>query len=64
MTTTLRLAPFIPEGCVIIGESGINSEKDIRALIGTRINAVLVGSALMKDNDIEEKTAGLVKAGQ
>jgi indole-3-glycerol phosphate synthase len=64
MTTTLRLEPFIPEHCVIVGESGINNEKDIRALIGTRVNAVLVGSALMKDNDIEEKTAGLVKAGQ
>jgi len=64
LTATIRLAPFIPENCVIVGESGINNEKDIRALIGTRVNAVLVGSALMKDNDIEEKTAGLVKAGQ
>ncbi len=64
MTTALRLAPFIPEGCVIVGESGINDERDIQALKGARINAVLVGSALMKDNDIEEKTISIVKAGQ
>jgi indole-3-glycerol phosphate synthase len=63
MNTTLRLAPFIPQGCIIVGESGINDEKDVKALKGTRINAILVGSALMKSNDIEEKTGGMVKAG-
>ncbi len=64
MTAATGLTPFIPEDRIIVSESGINNERDIRALIGKRINAVLVGSALMKDNDIEEKTAGLVRAGE
>ena len=63
MTTTLSLAPLIPEACIVVGESGINNEEDIGKLKAARINAVLVGSALMKSSDIEEKTAGIVKAG-
>jgi len=60
---TYRLAPLIPEGSVIVGESGINDEKDIAALKGIPVNAVLVGSVLMKSNDIAGITGGLVKAG-
>jgi len=61
--TTFRLAPLIPPGCIIVGESGIENEEDVRALKETGVNAVLVGSALMKSDDIAGKTAGLVKAG-
>ncbi|MBN1626339.1 MAG: indole-3-glycerol phosphate synthase TrpC [Deltaproteobacteria bacterium] len=63
MNTAFSLTPFIPEGCIIVGESGINDEGDVRALKGSRINAVLVGSALMRDTDIEGKTGKIVKAG-
>jgi len=58
-----KLAPLTPEDCIIIGESGIEDEEDIRALKETGVNAVLVGSALMKSDDIAGKTAGIVKAG-
>jgi indole-3-glycerol phosphate synthase len=60
---TFKLAPLTPEGCIIVGESGIEEEEDVRALKGTGVNAVLVGSALMKNDDIAGKTAGLVNAG-
>jgi len=63
INTTFSLASLIPEDCVIVGESGINDEKDIHALKGTRVNAALVGSALMKNDDIAGITMGLAKAG-
>ena len=61
---TFKLAPLTPEGCIIVGESGIENEEDIRALRGTGVNAVLVGSAIMKSDDISGKAASLVNAGQ
>jgi indole-3-glycerol phosphate synthase len=60
---TFKLAPLMPEGCILVGESGIEDEDDIRALKGTGVNAVLVGSALMKSDDIAIKTAAIVRAG-
>lgn len=63
MNITLRLAPLVPEGRVIVCESGINDERDVKALKGKRINAVLVGSALMKSKDIGINTMSIVKAG-
>jgi indole-3-glycerol phosphate synthase len=64
MNTTFIIAPFIPEECVVVGESGINDERDIEALKGTRVNAVLIGSALMKSHDIGASATKIVKAGQ
>jgi indole-3-glycerol phosphate synthase len=60
---TFKLAPLTPGGCVLVGESGIENEEDVRALKGTGVNAVLVGSALMKSTDIGVKTSAFVKAG-
>jgi len=64
MSTISRLSPYIPEGCIIVGESGINDAGDVQALKGSRVNAVLVGSALMKDADMAVKTGKIVKAGR
>jgi indole-3-glycerol phosphate synthase len=60
---TFKLAPLTPEGCILVGESGIENEDDVRTLKGTGVNAVLVGSALMKSDDIAAKTAAIVQAG-
>jgi indole-3-glycerol phosphate synthase len=62
--TTLDLAPLVPESCVLISESGITTGKDIRRLKGRGIDAVLVGTALMKSNNIAAKTRELVEAGR
>ena len=62
--TTLELAPFIPDDCIIVSESGIENGDDIRLLKQVRINAVLVGSALMGSDDIESKTKEIVEAGK
>ena len=61
--TTLTLAPMMPEDCIVVSESGINNPVDIIKLKGTGINAVLVGSALMKSDDIAARTREMVNAG-
>lgn len=50
-----KLMPFVPEDVIKVSESGINSLKDVLLLKGLGVDAVLVGSALMKADDIEEK---------
>ncbi len=61
--TTFELAPLVPGDRVIISESGIENEGHIQSLKNTRVNAVLVGSALMKSDDPAGKTADIVQAG-
>jgi len=63
INATFRLAPMVPEGVVLVAESGINNGEDILALKGAGINAVLIGSALMKSDDIVKKTKEMVEAG-
>ena len=52
---TKKLLPFIPEGIVKVSESGIQTLKDVLLLKGLGANAVLIGEALMKASDLEEK---------
>ena len=62
LNTTLNLSQFIPDTCVAVSESGINKAEDISLLKKYGIQAVLVGSSIMKSNDIETKTRELVDA--
>ena len=62
--TTLDLAPIVPKSCVLISESGIASKGDIQRLNGTGVNAVLVGTSLMKSNNLVAKTRELADAGR
>ena len=64
LQTTHELAAWIPEGHIIIGESGIHSQKDIEGLKVSNVNAVLVGSSLMSSDDMELKTREMVQAGR
>lgn len=64
LQTTHDLVKQIPEGYIIVGESGIHHPEDIKALKGLNINAVLVGSSLMSSEDIEGKTREIVEAGR
>jgi indole-3-glycerol phosphate synthase len=64
LQTTHELAALIPEGHIIVGESGIHNQKDIEGLKGSKVNAVLVGSSLMSSDDMESKTREMVEAGR
>lgn len=52
---TLNLLPMIPEGKVIVSESGFHTAEDIAKLKGTRVNAILVGESFMRTDNIEKK---------
>jgi len=52
LQVTQKLIPFIPNNVVKVSESGINTLKDILLLKGLGVDAVLVGTALMKAPDI------------
>ena len=62
--TTVDLAPMVPEGCILVSESGIMNGEDISSLWACRVHAVLVGSSLMKSDDVGAKAGELVGAGK
>jgi len=44
---TQKLAPFLPEGVVVISESGIRDKEDVKKVIASGADGILVGTALM-----------------
>lgn len=63
LRTTLDLARLIPNGRILISESGISTREDMGWLRRSGIRAVLVGTSLMKSKDIGRKTRDLVDCG-
>lgn len=56
LKTTQKLLKFIPKNKIIISESGINTPQDIFYLKKLkRINAILIGEALVKSKNIKKK---------
>jgi indole-3-glycerol phosphate synthase len=55
MTTTERLRPLIPHDRVVISESGISTRQDMLKLKKWKVNAALIGEALMTSDDIGKK---------
>lgn len=53
--TTLNLLPLIPEGKIIVSESGFHVAEDIKKIKGTRVDAILVGESFMRTENIVEK---------
>lgn len=56
---TARLAPKIPSGVVIVSESGIRHQEDVRRLKTLGIHAVLIGESLMTAPDPAAKVREL-----
>lgn len=55
LSTTERLRPLIPPDRLVVSESGIKGRSDIEKLQRLKVNAVLVGEALMSAPDIAAK---------
>ena len=59
LAVTQRLAPLVPRGKVVVSESGIFTRDDLRLLNRARVNAVLVGEALVTAIDVAAKVRDL-----
>ena len=59
LAVTQRLAPLVPQGKVLVSESGIFTQDDLRLLNGVGVNAALVGEALVTAPDVGAKVREL-----
>ncbi|MDP9249114.1 MAG: anthranilate phosphoribosyltransferase [bacterium] len=60
LDNVINLAKNIPKDRLIVAESGIHTRKDVKYLAQEKINAVLVGTALMKARDVGAKIRELI----
>jgi len=60
INTTGQLSLLIPPQKIVVAESGIKSRKDIEKLMDWRVNAVLIGEALVTANNILTKMKELM----
>src|SRR5947207_15327727 len=59
--TTEQLAPLVPPGRVIVGESGIADPADLDRLAAVGARCFLVGESLMKAGDVAAATRRLLR---
>lgn len=59
--TTIRLRPHIPEGVLVISESGIAGPDNIRRLADHGVHGVLVGEHFMRQADLAAAVRGLME---
>lgn len=64
LRTTMKLVPLIPDKHIIVSESGIRDKSDIQLLTRSGVHAVLVGTSIMKSDNLLDKAKELVFAGK
>jgi indole-3-glycerol phosphate synthase len=60
LETTETLAGEIPDGYLVVGESGLFAPRDLARLSQVGVNAFLVGESLMRQDDVEAATRALL----
>jgi len=64
LETTRALRPLIPEGIVVVSESGIHQPAEMRELADMRVDAALVGESLVTADDPAAQLRVLREAGR
>ncbi|MBU4265893.1 MAG: indole-3-glycerol phosphate synthase TrpC [Candidatus Altiarchaeales archaeon] len=59
--TTERLAPKIPADRIIVSESGILGREDLDRVLAAGAQAALIGTGIMKSENIEEKLREFIR---
>jgi indole-3-glycerol phosphate synthase len=62
--TVVRLRPLVPEEIVLVAESGVETSADVARLAAAGVDAMLVGSALVRATRPGDVARKLVAAGQ
>ena len=60
MNLVEKLMPLIPNGKIVVAESGIDSYEDVRRMKNLGVNAVLVGESIMRSENIGLKIRELM----
>jgi indole-3-glycerol phosphate synthase len=60
LATTEKLSEEVPEGIVLVSESGLKIRADAQRVFDCGCNAILVGEALMRTGDIAGQVAELL----
>lgn len=63
LDTTVMLAEEVPDGTLLVSESGIFTQEDSRRVFRAGANAILVGEALMRSHDVYEHVESLLDMG-
>ena len=54
LETTKTLAKMVPHGKILVSESGVSSDDDVRVLKESAVHALLIGTAFMESENPEE----------
>ncbi|MGH2726149.1 MAG: indole-3-glycerol phosphate synthase TrpC, partial [Actinomycetota bacterium] len=55
-----KLRPLVPEGVLVVGESGVSTRDDVREMEAAGVDAILVGEAVMRAQDPADKIRELL----
>ena len=61
LETSERLAPLVPDGYLVVGESGLAAPQDLARLSRAGIDTFLIGESLMRQADVETATRNLLR---
>ena len=62
LETTKRLARGVPEGRIIVSESGLATRQDLAQVARYGVRAFLVGESLMREENVETATRELLRS--
>jgi indole-3-glycerol phosphate synthase len=60
LATTEQIAPLVPKGRIVVGESGISGHDDIIRLGKAGVGTFLVGESLMREADVAAAARNLI----
>jgi len=60
LDVTLRLAPRVPAGHLVVAESGLSSRDDLKRLSDKGVSTFLIGESLMRQADVAGATRALL----
>lgn len=61
LQTTVDMIESVPEGVLVVSESGIGGREDVDRLARAGVDAVLIGETLMRSTDLTQKLREIIR---